>query len=157
LGLSGILALNGLIFSFLSELLIGLLVDPASIRAAIGTRIGADLLLMMQSWVTLSVALFFSTLTSAALAVALTCGVYLIGASHSQILWLSEQSDGIAKVLIRYFAQGFPNFEAFHLSKNLTYGVPIDTVSVLSRCSYGVLWCAIFLVLGGLILRRREF
>jgi len=157
LGLSGVILLNGTLFATLMEALLYLWVDSNSFIAPLSTRVGADMLVIVQSLLLVSIALFFSMMTSASLAIALTFGLYLIGSSHSQIVWLINQNQGAPGGILRDSVFLIPNFELFHLSRYLTYGVPVDGIFLLTRAAYGILWCVLFLTLGGFILRRREF
>jgi Cu-processing system permease protein len=156
-GLGGIFTINVILFTLVTEFLFWLYLDPSTFTVPPTTRLSADFLLLMQALLVGAIAMFFSTMTSSSLSMALTFGLYLIGSSHSQILWLSDQNQGAAREFIRLCSYLIPNFEGLHLSRYLTYGIAVDAPFLFSRVGYALLWCLIFLVLGGLRLRRKEF
>jgi hypothetical protein len=156
LGVAAVVTLNGMLLFLVScALVYGMLGSDGSL-SPFSTRLAASTLLLVQSWVIAAVALFFSTFTTTSLSVVLTVGVYLIGASSSQIRWLAGQSEGPARWLLEGVATLIPNFELFHLSHSLTYGLPVEVMTVVSRFGYGLLWCVIPVLAGGYLLQKRD-
>ncbi len=156
LGVASVVTLNGVLLFLVScALVYGMLGSDESL-SPLFTRLAAASLLLVQSWVIVAVALFFSTFTTTSLSVVLTVGVYLMGASSSQIRWLAGQSEGPARWVLGGVAAGIPNFDVFHLSRELTYGLSVEWVRVFSGIGYGLIWCVIPLVAGGYLLQKRD-
>jgi Cu-processing system permease protein len=157
LGVAGVVVLNGALLFGATALVSRLLLGEEFWSVPLGTRLGASILIIIQGCVIAAMALFFSCFSTTSLAAVLTVGIYFVGSSVSQIRWLAVQaSDPVSRIMLDGLALSVPNFELFQLSRPLTYGLPVDFLMVAGRMGYGVIWCGILVLLGGILLQRRE-
>jgi len=156
-GVCSVLLLNWGVFVLVTQVLFYLVgIDTSNLPPWI-TQLAVSSLILLQSWVLAALALFFSTFSSASMSIAVSFGIYLIGSSHTQFRWLATQVEGSTRLVLRVLENLTPNFELFHLSRILTYAIPLEFETWLSRTCYGLIWCLILLLVGGSVFKRREF
>jgi len=157
LGVVAVVTLNALLLSLVTLGVSFQMLGEDFWFVPLGTRVGACFLLLVQSWLIAGLAIFFSSFSTATLSAVLSVGIYFVGSSASQIRWLGLQSDGLA---VRWFFELVswlvPNFEFFQVSRQLTYGLPLELGMIAGRSIYGFIWCALLVLLGGMLLQKRE-
>lgn len=157
IGVAGIVAMNSLL---LTTVVLGIsyrILEEDFWFVPILTRLGASILLLVQSWLLAALAIFFSSFSTASMAAILTVGIYFVGSAASQVRWLAIQSESAA---VKWMLEGvvllLPNFELFQVSRQLTYGLPLEAGSIAGRAVYGLVWSVLLVLLGSLLLQKRE-
>jgi len=154
-GLGGVLVLNSLLLSAGYLLVLRVLSEGGAIFSS--TLGWALLLLGVQSLVLAALAVFFSSFSTASLAVMMTFGTYVIGINCSQIRMLAlKQDSAIVQGVLQFVASSIPNFEHFNLGLKVTYGLPILPQFILTSLVYGSTWILLLMLFSGVLLERRE-
>lgn len=157
IGVAGVVALNALLLTVVILGVAHRVLGDEFWFVPLGTRIGASILVLVQSWLVAALAMFFASFSTASLAAVLTVGLYFVGSAASQLRWLALQSESAAfKWLLEGLVLSLPNFELFQVSRQLTYGLPLDLGMVGGRVLYGLTWSLLLVVLGGILLQKRE-
>jgi ABC-type transport system involved in multi-copper enzyme maturation permease subunit len=151
-GLLSVLLLNWLLLSTV------LFVVFIFVGGEVGwTLIAAVFFVFLQSAVAGAMAVFFSTFSTASLAVIMSIGFYLIGQSVSQIRFVAMRAEIVwTRMFMDFAASALPNFEYFQLGNKLTYGLPVDIAFVIVTCLYALVMIAFFLLFSGLLVNQRE-
>jgi ABC-type transport system involved in multi-copper enzyme maturation permease subunit len=156
LGLAGILSLHWLLLSLVLCLMIwGTAGDTVNI---LNTSFAwAVLLTFFQGLLMASFAVFFSTFSTASLAVVMSLGVFMVGINVSQVRLVAEriQLPWVA-ASVRAFATLIPNLEYFSLGTQATYGFSVPWGYGLGSIVYALLYLGLVLGLSGLLIQRRE-
>jgi ABC-type transport system involved in multi-copper enzyme maturation permease subunit len=105
---------------------------------------------------TVSLALFFSTLTSSALAAACTVGVVVVGRFSDVIRNMNQVLPGVPGWAVEALYYATPNFRNFDLKDRVTYGDPVSLATLGWVTLYGLLYTGIALGLGRALFQRRE-
>ena len=111
-----------------------------------------------------SVIIFFSSITSTSfITLVLTIATYLIGSTNEVVkgildakiegLTISPMMEGIIKFV--YYV--FPNLSAFDMKIQAAHGLPIPLGYFLWVSAYWLVYMAVMIAAGSLIMRRREF
>jgi Cu-processing system permease protein len=154
-GLGGVLVLNSLLLSAGYLLVLKVLSEGGMIFSS--TLGWALLLLGVQSLVLAALAVFFSSFSTASLAVMMTFGTYVIGINCSQIRMLAlKQDSAIVQGVLQFVASSIPNFENFNLGLKVNYGLPILPQFILTSLVYGSTWILLLMLFSGFLLERRE-
>jgi Cu-processing system permease protein len=157
IGVAGIVAMNALLLTLITTGIAYRVLGDEFWFVPLLTRLGASVLLLVQSWLLAALALFFSSFSTASLAAILTIGIYFVGSAASQVRWLALQSDNTAvKWVLESVVLLLPNFELFQLSRQLTYGLPLEAGMIVGRASYGLVWVFVLVLFGGVLLQKRE-
>jgi ABC-type transport system involved in multi-copper enzyme maturation permease subunit len=96
--------------------------------------------------------------TSSITAMAFSFLVWIIGHFSSELKLMAEKVQSIlAKDLLYLLYYAVPNFQVFNLKDKLGIpeGMPMDVVSLVLL--YGLVYAAIFLVIGSLVFSKKEF
>jgi Cu-processing system permease protein len=117
----------------------------------------ALVLILLQSLLMASMAVFFSTFSTTSLSAILCLGFFLIGNNITQIRFVADKATSpITQKFLRVLATVLPNFEYFSLGTRVTYGLPVHWQAVGWTVLYGVSLVAFFLAAGGFLVRSRE-
>lgn len=155
-GISGVLALNWLLLvaAYLGVLC---LMGGGLAQALHATVLAGLLLLLIQSVVIASVAIFFSTFSTTSLSAILCIGVYLVGHVSSELQGVVARVESPAiRVAGRWLVRALPDLEHFNLGFKVTYGLPVTFGLILESVGYGLALMAVFLVSASLFMERRE-
>jgi ABC-type transport system involved in multi-copper enzyme maturation permease subunit len=104
-----------------------------------------------------AVAMFFSTVTSSALAAVCTVGVVLGGRYSDVIRNMREVAPGMPSWLVELLYHAVPNFRNFDFKDRVVYGDPVPGDVLAWVTAYGLLYVALVLVAGLLVFRGRDF
>lgn len=156
LGLAGVIALNWLLLTVAFFIILGLTVGGTVGGVLSGALFWALFFVLLQSLVAAALAVFFSVFTTTSLAVMFTLGLYLVGSNISQLRWLAARTPGAGATVLNVAAALFPNFEHFNLGLKVTYGLPVPFLFALTAILYAAAVIGACLLVGGLLLRRRE-
>jgi Cu-processing system permease protein len=155
-GLGSVIGLNWLLLSVCYLALLGITADKLTDVFSF-TLFIALFLVLIQSLVIASIAIFFSTFSTTSLSAMLTIGLYLIGNNISQIkLMATKLKSPVETYLLDALATVLPNFEHFNFGTKVTYGLPASWQFVSLGILYGLFMVAMHLVLAGLLIQGRE-
>jgi Cu-processing system permease protein len=114
-------------------------------------------LVLFQTFVVGSIAVMFSSMSTASVAAMLTLGVFLTGNNISQIRFLAKRADTpFGTYLLNFIADIFPNLEHFSLGTKVTYGLPVAWGEGLHAIGYAALVVTAFLCAAGLLIRQKD-
>jgi ABC-type transport system involved in multi-copper enzyme maturation permease subunit len=129
--------------------LVGHRPDPGLLRAVFP--------LYVASLLVVALALFFSTVTSAALSAVGTVGVVIAGRYSDVVRNMAEVAPGTPHWLVNLIYYAVPNFRNFDFKDKVAYGDPVEPATLALVVAYGAVYIAIALTLGLLAFRRRDF
>jgi len=122
-------------------------VDPGLLKAVYPIYLGL--------LVVVALALFFSTLTSSALAAVFTVGTVVAGRFSDVIRNMREVTDA-PTWLVRILYYALPNFRNFDFKDRVAYGDPVPFAAIGAVTAYAVVYIAILLLAGSAAFRSRE-
>jgi ABC-type transport system involved in multi-copper enzyme maturation permease subunit len=122
--------------------------DPGLLKGIIPIYFGLML--------TVAIALFFSTVTSAALAAVGTLCLCIAG-RYSDILLHMKDDLGATGGLVQVLYYVLPNFRNFDLKSQVVYGDPVAWSSVGHIGGYALVYTAVVMIAGALAFRARDF
>jgi ABC-type Na+ efflux pump permease subunit len=156
-GICGVLALNWALLG-VAFVLILWVVSPQGMGYFFNATTGLALFFaLLQAVVVASLALLFSAFSTTSLSVIMTLGLYLVGNNLTQLRWVARKLDpGPAQAFLKSVVFLLPGFENFHLGNRVTYGLPVEPMLALQTTLYGCAWAAFFVVLGGIMIQRRD-
>jgi ABC-type transport system involved in multi-copper enzyme maturation permease subunit len=152
LGLSFTLLVNLVVMTaglYLTLLATGRRLDPTLLKAIYPTFLG--LLLVV------ALALFFSTLTSTALAAVCTVALAVAGRYADVIRNMQEVAPGVPTWLVSLIYYTIPNFRNFDFKNQVAYGDPVPWSALAWVTLYAFVYVGVVLGLGVSIWRRRDF
>jgi len=103
-----------------------------------------------------SLALFFSTVTSSALASVCTFALLALGRYADVIRNMQEVMPGVPGWLTTFLYYVLPNFRHFDLKNRVVYGDPVTLQDLGWVSAYGFAYIAVVLVAAVIAFRRRE-
>jgi ABC-type transport system involved in multi-copper enzyme maturation permease subunit len=129
--------------------------------AAVGRRADAHLLraiypIYLGLVLVVALALFFSTLTSPALAAICTVGVVLAGRLSDVIRNMREVAPGVPGWLPTALYYILPNFRSFDLKDRVVYGDPVPIQALLWVTAYAAAYAALLILAGLAVFRKRD-
>lgn len=104
-----------------------------------------------------AIAMFFSTVTSSALAAVCTAGLVLAGRYSDVIRNMREVAPGAPAWLVEALYYALPNFRNFDLNDRVVYGDPVSFAALGWVTLYAALYLAVALGAGLAIFRSRDF
>jgi ABC-type transport system involved in multi-copper enzyme maturation permease subunit len=104
-----------------------------------------------------AIAMFFSTVTSSALAAVCTAGLVLAGRYSDVIRNMREVAPGAPAWLVEALYYALPNFRNFDLKDRVVYGDPVSFAALGWVTLYAALYLAVALGAGLAIFRSRDF
>jgi len=124
----------------------------------------AILFIAMKLTLVASVIIFFSSITSTSfITLVLTIATYLIGSTNEVVKGiLDAKIEGVTISpltggIIKFVYYVFPNLSAFDLKIQAAHGIPIPFGYLLWVSAYWLVYMAVMISAGALIIRRREF
>jgi ABC-type transport system involved in multi-copper enzyme maturation permease subunit len=103
-----------------------------------------------------ALALFFSTLTSPALAAVCTAGLVIAGRLSDVIRNMRDVAPGVPDWLPAALYHALPNFRNFDLKDRVVYGDPIPAQTLVWVTAYGVSYAALLMLAGVAAFRKRD-
>jgi len=122
--------------------------DPGLLKGIIPIYLGLML--------TVAIALFFSTVTSAAVAAIGTLCLCIAG-RYSDILLHMKADLGAAGGVVQFLYYVLPNFRNFDLKSQVVYGDPVAWSIVGQIGGYALVYTAVVMIAGALAFRARDF
>jgi ABC-type transport system involved in multi-copper enzyme maturation permease subunit len=122
--------------------------DPGLLKGIIPIYLGLML--------TVAIALFFSTVTSAALAAVGTLCLCIAG-RYSDILLHMKAELGAGGGLVQFLYYVLPNFRNFDLKSQVVYGDPVAWSVVGQIGGYALVYTAVVMIAGAVAFRARDF
>lgn len=114
-------------------------------------------LILAQSWVLASIAIFFSSFTTTSLSVVMSVGIYLIGTNISQLrLVAARMESGFGSAVLNAVSYLLPNLESFNLGLKVTYALPVAPSFAIHATLYASALIGVFLTASGVLVRRKE-
>jgi ABC-type transport system involved in multi-copper enzyme maturation permease subunit len=140
-----------MVVAFLGVLLLSSIVPDVGLVKAIG-------LIFMELLVIVAVGVMFSTFTTPTLSATFTIAIYVIGHLVNDIKDLADKvQDGLTPVILRGLYYALPNLDFFDVKGDAVYGVPIDTVYLVTVMGYGFAYTAVVIAIACAIFERRDF
>jgi hypothetical protein len=129
--------------------------------AAVGWRADPRLLLAIYPIylglvLVVAVALFFSTVTSPALATLCTVGLVIAGRLSDVIRHMREVAPGVPDWLPTILYHALPNFRNFDLKDRVVYGDPVSAQALAWITVYGLAYAAVLTLAGMAVFRVRD-
>ena len=128
----------------------------------IGVSCTADLLsaILLTSYemvLIISVALFFSTLTTPTLSAICTIAFYITG-HFNDLLYISPTGNGdlILSILLKCIYFTIPNLEHFNIRMQLIYHLPLPTAYIPLCLIYGTLYIIFILIVSCIIFSKKD-
>lgn len=113
--------------------------------------------IFMQFIVITAVAIFFSTLASPALSAAFTFCLYIAGTAADQLrLFASRMPGAVLGPLATVFSYVIPNLQNCNFRTEAVYGLPVPAGKVWLMLAYCLLYSGLMLVLGSVVLERKD-
>jgi len=137
---------------------LALAIQERGLTAADFSLLAAIYLILLQLAIVVSVAIFFSSLSTPILSAVFTFCLFVIGNFSSDIRWFVEASGSplLEKTTaVLYYV--LPNFGNFNVIDQVAHGVRIPGVFVAACTFYALLYIAIVLAGAVLIFEEREF
>ena len=104
-----------------------------------------------------ALALFFSTITSSALAALFTVCIVVAGRLSDVIKNMREVAEGAPAWLVQALYYAVPNLRDFDLKDRVVYGLPVGFSDLVSITVYAVLYIGVVLGAAHLAFRSRDF
>lgn len=121
-------------------------------------QIYAVFLAWIETLIIAGIALFFSSFSTPYVSGFLTFGVFLVGRLVPELeAYLPKIESPAAVMLSRAILTIAPDLQLFTLSTQINYGIAVPFSYLASATSYGLIYTAIFLLIGVLIFERRDF
>jgi ABC-type transport system involved in multi-copper enzyme maturation permease subunit len=113
--------------------------------------------IFLEFMVVTSVALFFSTFTSATLSAIFTLAIFVIGHLTADLRTFGQKMDGVGRSILDGIYYSLPNLERFNLKGHVTHQLDVSVNDLLLIAGYGVCYTAFLLMLAAVIFQRRDF
>lgn len=124
----------------------------------LGPVFPAAFLIFLELLVVTAIALMFSTVTSPALAAALSFLVYVIGNFSVNFREMAETSASSTKSAILFgLYYALPNLSNFNRIESAAHGLMIPSEHLLRTLLYAALYCALLLAIAVAVFQRRDF
>lgn len=124
-----------------------------------GTPTSSDLLAVAgalpEAAVLAGVGLVLSTFSTPTVGAGMAVGLWVASATTDDLLQLTKD-DPVTRPIARVIFYLLPCLERFNFREAAVYQLPVGAAEYLSAFGYGVVYAAILVALGGLILSRRE-
>jgi hypothetical protein len=157
IGICGVLVANWVLFGLVYVGVLLFLKSLWWVSPMTGTLAIAIVFALLQSFVLVAAAIFFSTFSTTSLSVIFTIGLYLVGTNTSYLhKFAAKLGDGWQSTTLHGAIRLIPDLETYDLGLRLTYGVPIDATTILLVFLYTFAVCAILVLLAGFLVRSRD-
>jgi Cu-processing system permease protein len=113
---------------------------------------------LLEAFVLLGLALFFSIFSSPAMVVAFTMGFFLIGHWLDSLSYFTKKEvSWVMTMLGQYLPYALPNLEHFNWRSAVIYSDPISSATVGWASLYCLAWFSALIAAATFIFRRRDF
>ncbi|MCD6326941.1 ABC transporter permease subunit [bacterium] len=115
------------------------------------------LLIYVEIMLVTGLALLFSTFASPTLSAVFTFLTYVLGHLSSDLKFFSEQSENIiVNIFGKVFYYLLPNLSKFNFKNEVVHGFAIPMDSLFYSIVYGLLYCALLVIVSSLIFERKN-
>ena len=123
-----------------------------------GSLFQAVELILVETLLVMSIAMFFSTFSSSTLSATMALGLYVIGHLTSGLKEIAEKSQNqLTEVVLTALYYVCPNLELLNVKGQAAAGVPVSLAYQSLATVYGVLYAGFLLAAACLIFQRRDF
>ena len=123
-----------------------------------GVIFQAVILILVEVFLMIAIALLFSSFSSTTLSAIFTLGVYIIGHLTTDLKGMAENSQSQAiQTIMTVLYHLCPNLEMLNIKGPAASGTGVGLVYVASAASYGLLYAGVLLTAACLIFQRRDF
>ena len=113
-------------------------------------------LLWVEAWMMCSFTLWVSLWLSSAVSVMAALSFVFIAHNHEQIEFVTKQNGGLSSAL-KGLSYLIPRSDQFMLDTRIYYDLPVRSAEWGMRFGYGLIWVAIFILLGNATFYRKNF
>ncbi|HLZ33367.1 MAG TPA: ABC transporter permease subunit [Nitrospira sp.] len=123
-----------------------------------GSLFQAVQMMLVETWLVMAIALFFSTFSTSILSATMTIGLYIIGHLTSDLKDIAERSDNpLTETVMAALYYVCPNLEALNIKGQAASGILVELGYQATATAYGLLYAGILLASACLIFQRRDF
>lgn len=123
-----------------------------------GSLFQAVQLILVETWLVMAIALFFSTFSTSILSATLTIGLYIIGHLTGDLKVIAEKSDNpLTESVMAALYYVCPNLEMLNVKGQAAGGNLVELGYQATATAYGLLYAGILLTGACLIFQRRDF
>lgn len=123
-----------------------------------GSLFQAVQLILVETWLVMAIALFFSTFSTSILSATLTIGLYIIGHLTGDLKAIAEKSDNpLTESVMAALYYVCPNLEMLNVKGQAAGGNLVELGYQATATAYGLLYAGILLTGACLIFQRRDF
>lgn len=123
-----------------------------------GSLFQAVELILVETWLVMAIALFFSTFSTSILSATLTIGLYIIGHLTGDLKVIAEKSDNpLTESVMAALYYLCPNLEMLNVKGQAAGGNLVELGYQATATAYGLLYAGILLTGACLIFQRRDF
>ena len=123
-----------------------------------GSLFQAVQLILVETWLVMAIALFFSTFSTSILSATLTIGLYIIGHLTGDLKAIAEKSDNpLTESVMAALYYLCPNLEMLNVKGQAAGGNLVELGYQATATAYGLLYAGILLTGACLIFQRRDF
>jgi ABC-type transport system involved in multi-copper enzyme maturation permease subunit len=127
-------------------------------NAVHGSLFQAVQLILVETWLVMAIALFFSTFSTSVLSATMTIGLYIIGHLTGDLKGIAEKSDNpLTESVMAALYYVCPNLEMLNVKGQAASGILVDLGYQATATVYGLLYAGILLTGACLIFQRRDF
>jgi Cu-processing system permease protein len=143
--------------------IIGLAGTLSAVLFFLGARFQASFFwaivgVLLESFILLGFALFFSSFSTPFMVVSFVFGVFLIGHWQDSLRFFVNKSESSAFQAFQMFvSRAWPDLEIMNWRSQAVYAESILSKEILFASLYAVAWFGLLIALTSLILRRRDF
>jgi len=114
--------------------------------------------ILLEAVLLLSATIFFGIFTTPMMSVTFSISLFLIGHWLSDLMFFAKKSESEEFIAVaKAITYAIPDLERFNWKNLASYASPISPSEVVSASFYGISWMFIYLCLGMIIFRRRDF
>ena len=151
IGLLAILTLNMVIMGAFFLLMLVVMGSPLKPEL-----LSAVLLVWVEMAVIIAAAMLFSTFTTPTLAAMFTLGFYIAGHFNDMVSVEMLQQNPVLFYIVKILYWILPNLEHFNIRSAVVYGIGIPAGHIGFACLYGLLYCLLYLIIGGTIFAKKD-
>jgi Cu-processing system permease protein len=123
-----------------------------------GSLFQAVQLMLVETWLVMAIALFFSTFSTSILSATMTIGLYIIGHLTSDLKSMAEKSDNpLTEAVMATLYYVCPNLEMLNIKGQAASGILVSAGYQATATAYGVLYAGLLLTGACVIFQRRDF
>ena len=123
-----------------------------------GSLFQAVQLVLVETWLVMAIALFFSTFSTSILSATMTLGFYIIGHLTSDLKGFAEKTENtMAKTVMAVLYYVCPNLDLLNVKGQAASGILVEFGYQATATAYGLVYVGLLLTGACLIFQRRDF